>query len=119
MAFNDLGVLNSAFNGSGEVAFGFPGYSRSVAVVVAIDGNNRIVLAGQAGFDAFAIARIWPSGLLDGGFSNDGKQTAQAGTGGSAQGVAISAGNRPVLSGYVMDGLGQSHVGTGKYNDDG
>jgi uncharacterized delta-60 repeat protein len=118
MAFNNQGILNSAFNSSGEVTFGFPGYVESTPRDVAVDSNNRVVIVGQAGWDAFAIARVSQAGFLDGGFSNDGRQTAQAGGGGGAWGVAISAGNRPVVSGFAHSGHHQQ-LATARYNDDG
>jgi uncharacterized delta-60 repeat protein len=65
------GTLDPSFGGDGKVTTRFG--ARSGLNSVAIDHRGRIVAAGFAANDAFALARYWPSGRLDRSFSNNGK----------------------------------------------
>lgn len=111
------GTLDPSFDSDGKYSFEFGHSPRfdhgsSAATAVAIDTYGRIVVAGQAETlvdesfwqYAFAIARLAPSGMLDPGFSADGKALtdfgASAFAGARAAGLALAGGLRPVVVGW-------------------
>jgi hypothetical protein len=66
-------------SGSGRVLTAFPGVTRAYADAVAIDSQQRIVLAGTADTaagDVLAIARFTATGQLDATFAGDGRGVA-------------------------------------------
>lgn len=58
-------------NGRTDVSF----YTRDRCYDAAIDGDGRILLAGESGYGQPALARLLPDGSLDATFSDDGKFT--------------------------------------------
>ncbi len=119
--YNADGSLDTSFGSGGKVTidFGSPGdYRDDYATGVAVDGQGRIVLAGQTynsqsgtGLD-FAAARLNAYGSLDTSFDSDGKQTIDFGSPGqyqydNATGVAVDGQGCIVLAGNT------SQSGTG------
>ena len=67
------GTLDPSFGNDGKVTTDFGDRSRLNSI--AIDAHNRIVAAGAAPNDEFALARYKPNGRLDRSFSHNGKVT--------------------------------------------
>lgn len=88
--------------GDGIVSFRFGTGTRDSAPAVAIDGSNRIVVAGNYGespcpsFCNTGVVRLTESGQLDSTFSGDGKATAPYALVGD---VALDAAGRIVVGG--------------------
>jgi uncharacterized delta-60 repeat protein len=105
--YNTDGSLDSKFGGGGKRTVDMDGAGfNDLAYGVAIDSQGRIVLAGQVynGTDSdFGVARLTPTGALDGTFNNSGKVIYHAGTVtpsfDAAHGVAIDSQGRIVVAG--------------------
>ncbi|HEV3204891.1 MAG TPA: FG-GAP-like repeat-containing protein, partial [Gemmataceae bacterium] len=108
---NTNGSLDSTFNNSGKLTFGFDigGGLDDEAKGVAIQPDGKIVVAGFAqittnNFD-FAVARLTVSGTLDTSFNGTGKRTIPFDLGGlnndGARAVAIQKDGKIVLAGYA------------------
>ncbi|MEZ5425079.1 MAG: delta-60 repeat domain-containing protein [Pyrinomonadaceae bacterium] len=65
-SFDSDGIVTTDFNSTNDLGYG-----------VAIDSQNRIIVAGRSGFN-FAVARYNPDGSLDTSFDGDGKVTTSA-----------------------------------------
>ncbi|MDP8910130.1 MAG: hypothetical protein M3N47_13680 [Chloroflexota bacterium] len=79
--YNGDGSLDSSFSGDGKQTTDFGG-SGAFASAIAIQGDGKIVAAGDAAGNAgkdFALARYNGDGSLDSSFSDDGKQTTDFG----------------------------------------
>lgn len=90
------GKLDSTFGRDGEVVTGM-GKHRITADGVAVDREDRIVVTGGS---KFAVARYQPNGNLNQSFGHNGKVWHDFGFG-SAFGVAIDDGQRPVVGGFA------------------
>lgn len=101
------GFLDTSFSGDGKqiVSFGSEG---DVVRGVAIDSQDRIILAGSTGSDFahdFAVARLTTSGELDATFDDDGKQTISFGDlDDLGTCVALDSAGRIMLGGYAQFG---------------
>src|SRR5262249_34235063 len=111
--YNSDGSLDTTFNKSGKVTTDFAGSSSSgtddQAFAVAIQGDGKIVAAGesaQPGFD-FALARYNSDASLDKGVGNGGQVIPEFGGISQAVGVAIQADGNIVAAGTT------SQPGTG------
>jgi uncharacterized delta-60 repeat protein len=108
LASASAGALDTSFSSDGKQLQGFDnGADQDQAQAVAVDSQNRIVVAGStvqtggSGID-FAIARYTTSGTLDASFSSDGMRVQSFGNGGDddeAFGVAIDSQDRIVVAG--------------------
>jgi len=129
------GSLDPAFGGGdGIVRFHFGAGLWDDAASVAIDGGDRVVVAGSmqsdpacSGSCVFAAARLTSSGQLDPSFAGDGTATTAVCCGAAA--VAVDGSGRIVVGGYAatvrltesgvldptFDGDGVSHEGSGAY----
>lgn len=129
------GSLDPAFGGGdGIVRFHFGAGLWDDAASVAIDGSDRVVVAGSmqsdpacSGSCVFAAARLTSSGQLDPSFAGDGTATTAVCCGAAA--VAVDGSGRIVVGGYAatvrltesgvldstFDGDGVSHEGSGAY----
>ncbi len=98
---NPDGSSDSSFVGDGTIGvdFGSSDYGQAAA----LQANGKIVVAGSAGGDA-AVVRLQPGGVLDTGFSFDGKQTISPGDLNSASAAALQANGRIVIAGYATSG---------------
>jgi uncharacterized delta-60 repeat protein len=116
----DFAVVRLNADGSPDGTFGTGGVvtvpftstqavvSDDVAYAVAIQPDEKIVLAGSARFD-FAAARLNPDGTLDATFGTKGKATivysAQGFQADAARAVALQPDGKIILAGYA-DGAG-------------
>ncbi len=93
-------------SGTGKVTTDFAGFSDH-AYALAIDGNDRIVVAGRAwnGTDYdFAVARYLPDGSLDTSFAGGKVTTDFAGFPDHAYALAIDDNDRIVVAGQAHNG---------------
>jgi uncharacterized delta-60 repeat protein len=103
--YNTDGSLDSTFDGDGKVTTDFAGnFDRTYGV--AIQGNGRIVAAGQAfvsGTSDFALARYNTDGSLDTTFDADGKVTTDfGGSPDEALAMAIQGDGKIVAAGRAF-----------------
>jgi uncharacterized delta-60 repeat protein len=107
---NADGSPDPSFSGDGRQTAGFGSTGDAIAFGVALQGDGRSVLAGNAtrrpdGRTRFALARFKANGELDPSFSGNGRQTTQFGKGGSgsegaaAFGLAIQGDGKIVAAG--------------------
>jgi uncharacterized delta-60 repeat protein len=99
--YNTNGTLDTSFSGNGKVRTDFSrGLDAAHGVVVQADG--KIVAAGHAGFDTFALARYTAGGALDSTFSGDGKLRTNFSRGHDfANGAALQVDGKIVAAGRV------------------
>jgi uncharacterized delta-60 repeat protein len=99
------GQLDISFDGDGRQAITFNGFAGEVPYAVAVDSQDRIVVAGKMEIgsgDEIAVARLNVDGSLDIGFDGDGKQTIAFGSGDDvARAVAIDGQDRVVVAGLT------------------
>ncbi|MDO8413860.1 MAG: delta-60 repeat domain-containing protein [Gallionellaceae bacterium] len=115
--FNSNGTLDTTFGSNGAVStsvFGSEGSSNALA----LDGSDRIVLAGRktyapvcgrrgctAVYDTFALARYSSNGAVDTTFGSSGKVTTDIGVlNDEARGLAIQADGKIVAGGLANNG---------------
>jgi uncharacterized delta-60 repeat protein len=102
--YDSLGALDATFDGDGKLRTNFTG-GVDTADAVAIQGDGKIVAAGEAGFlgewtGDFALARYDSLGNLDATFDGDGKViTRFTHDDDSASDVAIQANGKIVAAG--------------------
>lgn len=113
--YNSDGTLDLTFGTRGLVKTGF-GTALDRAHAIAIQGDHKIVVAGEKGND-FALARYHVNGTLDTTFDGDGKATTAFGTKIDAiYGLAIQADGKIVAAGEVnADGFGDGDIGIARY----
>jgi uncharacterized delta-60 repeat protein len=113
--YNTNGTLDTTFSGDGKVRTNFsPGLDAAHGVVVQADG--KIVAAGHANFDRFALARYTAGGALDSTFSGDGKRRTDFSSGRDfANGVALQADGKIVAAG--RSGGSGGRFGLARYLD--
>jgi uncharacterized delta-60 repeat protein len=88
-----------------------------MAFEMAIQTDRKIVAAGSAGFDAFALTRYRRDGALDPSFGDGGKVVTSFGPGITvAYGIAIQADGRIVAAGSAAD---ENQFAVARYNADG
>ena len=118
--YNDDGSLDTTFGTGGIVTKDMGLYSR--AMRVAVDANNRIVLAGYASSPAsgMTVLRYNEDGNLDSTFGNAGVVQTVVGDNSLGQGhaLAIDGSNRIVVAGVAYIG-GDSNFALARYNEDG
>ena len=115
--YNPDGTLDASFGAGGKVTTGFPG--RSSAFGVALQGDGKIVAAGQGQGGFFDLARYNLDGTLDPSFGAGGLVQTSFGSGGSATSVAIQADGKIVAAGGSSTGFPSSDFGLARYNPDG
>ncbi len=101
--YNADGTLDSTFDGDGIATTSF-GSGESLAIGVAVQDDNRIVMVGRtwngSSFDV-AIARFNVNGSLDTSLDADGRKTIDLGADEWANTVAIQPDGRIVLGGLT------------------
>ncbi len=103
--YNTDGSLDTSFDSDGIVITDLNGTgSAEQANAVAIDENDRIVVAGNTNSD-FAVFRYNTDGSLDTAFDSDGKQTVGFGNSAYATSVAIDSNGKIILAGNAGDGF--------------
>jgi uncharacterized delta-60 repeat protein len=106
-----FGVVRYRANGTRDGTFGGGdgwvgtdfGDGPDWATDVAIQADGRIVAAGTAGFNRFAVARYEADGTLDSTFGGDGRVVTDFSTGSreeAAQGVVVQPDGRIVVAGW-------------------
>src|SRR6185295_3344879 len=111
---NPDGSLDASFSGDGRQTTDFGGFDRATGV--AVQGDGKIVAAGFAAGDDFALARYNPNGTLDTSFSGDGKQTTDFGGVDFAAGVALQGDGKIVA---VGQGTAGGDFALARYNPNG
>jgi uncharacterized delta-60 repeat protein len=106
--YNNDGTLDTSFNGTGMVTTPF-GNSDDIALSVAIQGDGKIVVAGDSitgtSYD-FALARYNPDGTLDTSFNGTGKVTTDVGSSTeTGHSVAIQADGKIIVAGTSAVGF--------------
>lgn len=96
--YNTNGSLDGSFGTAGKVTTDFPSTADDEGKAVALQGDGRIVVVGQAAVN-FAVARYNANGSLDTTFDGDGLFTSSAM--GVATDVAIQSDGRLVVVGAV------------------
>lgn len=109
------GALDSSFSGDGKatISFDLAGFDEDTALGVAIDRDNRLLVAGRAfdsaggGYD-FAFARMTNDGTLDASFGAGGRLAVSFDLGGSnyeiANDVAVWPDGEIVAAGTISTG---------------
>jgi uncharacterized delta-60 repeat protein len=119
--YNPRGSLDSSFSGDGRQTTGFGFGPHAAAHGIAIQGDGRIVAAGNASVPVaahgsrtvssdFALARYNPNGTLDKSFSGNGRVITGFGRYSVANAVALQADGR-----IVAAGKGRGTDGTGDF----
>ena len=113
------GTLDNTFSGDGITTTSFGGPA-STALDLAVDSDNRIVVAGGASpavaESVFALARFLPNGNLDTDFGTGGRVTTADGLA-AAYAVAVAPGGKIVAAGHADTGLGDGAIV--RYDEDG
>lgn len=117
--YNSNGSLDSAFDGDGKVTTDFNNNSLDTAYALALQTDDKIVVAGNGGNEDFALARYNPNGSLDTAFDGDGKLTTDFfGMAGTAQALALQPDGRIIAVGFTY-ALGQDQFALARYNPNG
>lgn len=113
------GSIDNTFDGDGNQTTDFGG--DDFAAAIAIQSDNKIVVVGQS-FNSganFAVARYTTNGLLDNGFSGDGKQITDVSSSDDiAKCVVIQNDGKIVVGGYSWNGSA-NQFSLVRYNIDG
>jgi len=102
LSFNGTGIATVDFGGTDEYGFD-----------MAIDGYDRIVVAGQAvigGARRIAVARLTAAGTLDAGFATGGRLTNAISGDDYCRSVAVDSAGRIYLGGYYPGGNATAFV---------
>jgi uncharacterized delta-60 repeat protein len=103
--YNTNGTPDTTFNTIGRKAFSISAGVNSVAVDVQVQGDGKLVIAGNTFPSDFALVRLNPSGGFDATFSGDGKVTINFGSDAFSHALAIQPSNgRYLIGGSVDDG---------------
>ena len=119
--YNTDGTLDPDFDGDGKVITEFFGENVETANGVAIQDNNKIVIAGEVFSSAdssFALARYNPNGSLDSTFGVDGKVTTDFGDPATASDVALQADGKIVAVGSAGPGTPPPFQAVARYVGD-
>ena len=119
--YNAAGTLDTSFDGDGRVTTDFGG-SYDAADSVAVQSNDKIVVAGGAGEDPggdeLVVARFNPNGSLDGSFDGDGKVTTDSGSGHHLGDDVVAAGGRILVAGWANNATNHDFA-LARFQDDG
>ena len=115
------GMLDPTFDGDGRVTTAFTTTGFDGANGVAIDADQRIVVAGTGGNGTFALARYDSLGILDATFDGDGKVRTNFTKGvDTADAVAIQSDGKIVAAGEAgFQGEWTGDFGLARYDADG
>jgi uncharacterized delta-60 repeat protein/uncharacterized repeat protein (TIGR01451 family) len=117
--YNPDGSLDTGFGSGGKVTTDLSG--SDFAEGIALQGDGKIILVGDAGTNDFGLVRYNPDGSLDTSFGTGGKViTDFSGSGSNDFGsdVAIQADGKVVLVG-ISDAGGTRDLAMVRYNPDG
>ena len=117
--YNSDGELDVTFSGDGKMTTNFSS-AFDDALGVAVRANGKIVAAGHAGSDKFALARYNPNGTLDATFSGNGKVTTNfSPVSDLATAVAIQANGKIVAAGTAGSTEFSGTFALARYNPNG
>jgi uncharacterized delta-60 repeat protein len=121
--YNTEGILDTTFSADGRVTTNFTGGDDYAFGVVVQPADGKIVAAGRAGGSGgqFALARYGTDGVLDTGFSGDGKVTTNF-TGGYdyADDVAVQPADGKIVAAGAAASFGANPAfAVSRYNTDG
>ena len=93
------GTYATDWQRNGRVIIPFPRLKNSAAAAMAVDGQGRVLLVGEAG-RRLALARMLSDGTLDGSFGTGGRMVARTGPGRYEYGggVALAADGTAAVS---------------------
>ncbi|MFI9150786.1 delta-60 repeat domain-containing protein [Streptomyces sp. NPDC053367] len=123
--FDADGDPDPTFSGDGRLTTHFSGGDISIAQDVAVQPDDRIVVAGGVGLGnpgyrpAFALARYDTNGSLDTGFDGDGKRVVSFGGEAQGYGLVLIPGGDMAVAGYVTPSGGISRFALARLNSDG
>ncbi len=103
--FTTTGALDPTFSSDGMVTAQLGGAGFDGADALAIDGSNKVLLAGDVD-DDFTVARFTAAGALDPSFSGDGKATADLGGTQTVGSVGLDSSGRILVAGTAADNFG-------------
>ncbi|MBI5779324.1 MAG: hypothetical protein HZA49_07700 [Planctomycetes bacterium] len=109
------GALDTTFDSDGIVTTTIES-TTDYSFAVAIQPDNKIVVAGSSGDGKFALARYNTDGSLDATFDSDGIVTTTIGAGSSVVALAIQSDGKIVAVGTEGSG---SQIALARYNTDG
>jgi uncharacterized delta-60 repeat protein len=113
------GTLDTTFNGDGRALVNFTS-GFDAARGVAIQSNGKIVAAGHANFDRFALTRLNTNGTLDSSFSGNGKvRTNFSVVSDFANGVVIQQNGKILAAGAAEITEFSGLFALARYNTDG
>jgi uncharacterized delta-60 repeat protein len=118
--YNEDGSLDANFGESGKLS-GLNGSTIGAAQAVAIDADNRVVVAGHDMND-FALVRLTTDGDPDASFGEEGRVLTQLSEDNwdRAQGLAIEADGKLLAGGWVYEGGGSAgNFALVRYDEDG
>ncbi|MEZ4751652.1 MAG: hypothetical protein R3B54_13820 [Bdellovibrionota bacterium] len=120
LRYTSGGALDTSFDSDGIVSIA-PGTGDDRAYDIALDGNNKIVLAGMSANGAinrFVVARYLSNGAPDTGFDGDGVALTTFGSTSDdvAFAVAVQSDNKVIVGGYThnntVNGFALARYGT-------
>jgi uncharacterized delta-60 repeat protein len=114
--YNNDGSLDTTFDGDGKVTTDFGGEDEGRSV--AIQSDDKIVVAGIANGGKFALARYNSNGGLDSTFNGDGKVMTDFGNGSAAFGITIQSDGKIVVVGSAYNGSNDNFA-IARYNSNG
>ncbi|MBE7495933.1 MAG: cadherin-like beta sandwich domain-containing protein [Verrucomicrobiaceae bacterium] len=123
--YNSNGSLDTSFNSTGKVTTDFGG-GWDEALDVAIQGDGRIVVAGQYqhavsnDYYRFALARYNSNGSLDTSFNGTGKVTTDVTSGDDyPESLAIQSDGKIIVVGKTGNGTSTDDFALARYNSNG
>lgn len=117
--YNVDGSLDTTFSGDGKVVLWESLYAGANSVK--LQGDGKIVVAGDSVFGDFTVVRFNANGTLDTSFSGDGKLTTDfGGVSDTATHVALQSNGKILVAGFTDPGPLSDYVfALARYNEDG
>ena len=115
--YNSNGTLDQSFNHSGTVTTSFGSNTNAYANAMAVQADNKIILAGAAN-NNFALARYNPDGSLDSSFNSTGLVTTNLNGLSQIRSVAIQSDGKILVAGNDLNATGYE-IAMARYNPDG
>ena len=116
------GTIDNAFGNNGIVVTNI-GLKNNIAYSVAVQPDNKIILAGEANdsiFSDFALVRYNPDGTLDNSFGNNGiVRTELSSTYDLAKSVILQPNGKILVAGSSQSSLSNDDFAIVRYNPDG
>jgi len=120
--YNSDGSLDTSFDGDGKVTTSISSSwdSLDYGFSLAVQADGKILVAGAARPNGFALVRYNSDGSLDTSFDSDGKVTTPVGShSGYSKSVSIQADGKILLAGDSNDGSNNTDFALVRYNPNG